>query len=69
MFDSRSAISRPIPGRFEKLAQQIKLEQQQAQKRIRTVAAQQPDSSKPGKPGRNTPCPCGSGLKYKKCCG
>jgi hypothetical protein len=25
---------------------------------------------KPGgpKPGRNSPCPCGSGLKYKKCC-
>ena len=22
-----------------------------------------------GKPGRNDPCPCGSGLKYKKCCG
>ena len=21
-----------------------------------------------GKPGRNDPCPCGSGLKYKKCC-
>jgi len=21
------------------------------------------------KVGRNTPCPCGSGLKYKKCCG
>ena len=21
------------------------------------------------KPGRNDPCPCGSGLKYKKCCG
>ncbi len=20
------------------------------------------------KPGRNDPCPCGSGLKYKKCC-
>ena len=20
------------------------------------------------KPGRNTPCPCGSGLKYKRCC-
>ena len=19
--------------------------------------------------GRNDPCPCGSGLKYKKCCG
>ncbi len=22
-----------------------------------------------GKPGRNDPCPCGSGKKYKKCCG
>ncbi len=24
---------------------------------------------KSGKVGRNDPCPCGSGLKYKKCCG
>ena len=24
---------------------------------------------KPRKVGRNTPCPCGSGKKYKKCCG
>ena len=24
---------------------------------------------KAAKPGRNDPCPCGSGLKYKKCCG
>lgn len=23
----------------------------------------------PGAAGRNDPCPCGSGLKYKKCCG
>jgi hypothetical protein len=23
----------------------------------------------PYKPGRNDPCPCGSGRKYKKCCG
>jgi hypothetical protein len=23
----------------------------------------------PEKPGRNDPCPCGSGKKYKKCCG
>ena len=22
-----------------------------------------------GQPGRNDPCPCGSGKKYKKCCG
>ncbi len=23
----------------------------------------------PAKVGRNEPCPCGSGKKYKKCCG
>ena len=23
----------------------------------------------PKKIGRNEPCPCGSGLKHKKCCG
>ncbi|RKJ40249.1 preprotein translocase subunit SecA [Acutalibacter sp. 1XD8-33] len=26
-------------------------------------------AKKEKKPGRNDPCPCGSGLKYKKCCG
>jgi hypothetical protein len=34
--------------------------------------AQQPSAPArpPGapKPGRNDPCPCGSGVKYKKCC-
>ena len=32
------------------------------QKRSTTVV-------KPPKIGRNDPCPCGSGKKYKKCCG
>lgn len=27
------------------------------------------NSMKPKKVGRNDPCPCGSGKKYKKCCG
>ncbi len=28
------------------------------------------DTSTSGaKPGRNTPCPCGSGKKFKRCCG
>jgi len=26
-------------------------------------------ATKPAKVGRNDPCPCGSGKKYKKCCG
>ena len=29
-----------------------------------------PEGPVPAKPpGRNDPCPCGSGKKYKKCCG
>jgi len=32
-----------------------------------------PDPAEPlkkgEKPGRNDPCPCGSGKKYKQCCG
>ena len=29
----------------------------------------QPVKREGGKVGRNAPCPCGSGKKYKKCCG
>jgi SEC-C motif-containing protein len=32
-------------------------------------AAPQPESPSARKPGRNDPCPCGSGKKYKKCHG
>jgi len=28
-----------------------------------------PDFKVGGKVGRNRPCPCGSGKKYKRCCG
>ncbi|MBD0373615.1 MAG: SEC-C domain-containing protein [Pyrinomonadaceae bacterium] len=31
--------------------------------KVRTITRDQP------KVGRNDPCPCGSGKKYKKCCG
>jgi uncharacterized protein len=36
----------------------------------RRVAAEGGAPVRPGpKVGRNDPCPCGSGKKYKKCCG
>ena len=40
--------------------------------RRRAAAAGRPEGKPPAAPrkvGRNDPCPCGSGLKYKKCCG
>ena len=33
------------------------------------VAFDKDDPDTWGKVGRNEPCPCGSGKKYKKCCG
>ena len=32
-------------------------------------AAEVPDPTRTTKVGRNAPCPCGSGKKYKHCCG
>lgn len=34
-----------------------------------TAAEKKQPVKKDKKPGRNDPCPCGSGKKYKKCCG
>ncbi|HET9177424.1 MAG TPA: anaerobic sulfatase-maturation protein [Terriglobia bacterium] len=33
------------------------------------VRMREEESPGDGQPGRNDPCPCGSGRKYKKCCG
>jgi uncharacterized protein len=33
------------------------------------VRARDAGASARRQPGRNDPCPCGSGKKYKKCCG
>ena len=42
----------------------------QSVKQSQTQQQNHSDSpSIPGKIGRNDPCPCGSGKKYKKCCG
>jgi len=49
--------------KFHEIAGNISAQRQAGQNRIR--------QSVPGSaaPGRNTACPCGSGKKYKKCCG
>jgi SWIM/SEC-C metal-binding protein len=35
---------------------------------LNTLLSQQEAAPAKPKPDRNAPCPCGSGLKYKKCC-
>jgi len=41
----------------------------QAQNQANTSGKNQPVVNSTKKVGRNDPCPCGSGKKYKKCCG
>jgi len=60
-------------SRFKSLANHIKREREKAQEmerleRQRRAAAYAKPSSQE-KVGRNSPCPCGSGKKFKKCCG
>jgi uncharacterized protein len=59
--DSYKMFFEHADKRFKELATEWKRQQM----------LQQPFPSPQGQPdvGRNDPCPCGSGLKYKKCCG
>ena len=51
-----------VGGNYGPYVQSERKELYKTQKSSQTVI-------KPPKVGRNEPCPCGSGKKYKKCCG
>ena len=62
------------PARPEEEAKQIERRQRRAQQELQlqtgSEKAEAPKQVRTGaKIGRNDPCPCGSGKKYKKCCG
>jgi uncharacterized protein YecA (UPF0149 family) len=64
-------------GLFDRFSKRY--ERKQEEKRRRTDLVSDDDAPIPDAPveqaksaetiGRNDPCPCGSGKKYKKCCG
>lgn len=56
------------PG-FERLAADIRAERAAAAAAQRAAAAARIAASFGPQTGRNDPCPCGSGRKFKKCCG
>jgi preprotein translocase subunit SecA len=76
MFDEMVAAIREDTVRLI-LTIQIKREEEPKREQVNTpmVASHGDDSEEKKqpvrvkKPGRNDPCPCGSGKKYKKCCG
>ncbi|MGC9454427.1 MAG: preprotein translocase subunit SecA [Phycisphaerae bacterium] len=63
VYQVSGAVHEQLSG-YDHLAQDMNAQAQAAQpKRPQTIVREQP------KVGRNDPCPCGSGKKYKKCCG
>jgi uncharacterized protein YecA (UPF0149 family) len=69
----------PMSKRFEKRKKQHELEEfanrtrpkdeVEAEKEMIKKTEKVPPVHADATPGRNDPCPCGSGKKYKKCCG
>jgi SEC-C motif len=74
--DSRQTYQgESIPNRFLALSgsPDVRADVQNAEMHARLRADAETQSRRervrPGAVGRNDPCPCGSGLKHKKCCG
>jgi preprotein translocase subunit SecA len=62
--------ARPPEEEAREIEQRHKRQQQQIQFSSGAAQAEPPKPVRSGaKIGRNDPCPCGSGKKYKKCCG
>ncbi len=69
----------PISERFVKRQQQQQLsdlskkartkEEIEAEEKLLKETKKVEPIKADGAPDRNAPCPCGSGKKYKKCCG
>jgi uncharacterized protein len=76
---TKDRIHNPSNPRLSHFCESYKVFFEHADKRFKELAAewkrqqmlQQPMPPPQHRPdvGRNDPCPCGSGLKYKKCCG
>ncbi len=63
VYQVSGAVHEQLSG-YDHLAQDMSAQAEAARpKRPQTIVREQP------KVGRNDPCPCGSGKKYKKCCG
>jgi preprotein translocase subunit SecA len=52
-----------------KKSDDIKITVRDASKKMNQIVEQGAQATRQGNVGRNDPCPCGSGKKYKKCCG
>jgi len=62
VYQISSMVHEQLAG-YDHLAREMAQQAQEETQKVQTIIRQAP------KVGRNDPCPCGSGKKYKKCCG
>ena len=76
-YDMFEELTAGIRQETVKAMMHIRVEQKVEREEVAKVTGTNKDDSatkgpvkrKSAKIGRNDPCPCGSGLKYKQCCG
>jgi uncharacterized protein len=66
-YDALESTAHELIGPFVLTLNEWRVENHDPGKGISVTPPTQSNSF--GKVGRNDPCPCGSGKKYKKCCG
>lgn len=67
--ESYKMFFRHADMRMRRLAEDWKKQQQPQGSEFQQTRSKSPEAVAEIKVGRNDPCPCGSGKKYKKCCG
>ena len=68
-FDKEKLYKNMVDARLYELPQWEKIFDENTRKRLYKEQKNSGTIRKEKKIGRNDPCPCGSGKKYKKCCG
>jgi hypothetical protein len=67
--DNREIIDRLVGVESDELKKKFEARRAELEKRIEDGETQKATIKEHRRIGRNDPCPCGSGVKFKKCCG
>lgn len=66
---NREIIDRLVGLESQKLKDQFEARRKELEQRLESGETQKASVREHRRIGRNDPCPCGSGSKFKKCCG
>ena len=66
---NREIIDRLVGVESAELRKHFEVRRAELERRIESGETQKASIREHRRIGRNDPCPCGSGVKFKKCCG